>query len=95
MVDSHTPRTWESPMAEDFAEHEKFDRTDYTDTPLLKEIESLAASTDQSLDEFEKLTMRQIHDIAVTHYGKEKLPEIWVIWADYNRPDLEQYMGDL
>ncbi|QDU97148.1 hypothetical protein [Lignipirellula cremea] len=83
-------------MPEEFFPNvDKFERSQYEGTPLLETIEALSQATGKTLDDFEQMTMRQIHDLAVAHYGKENLPEIWSIWDDWNRPGQEQYMGDL
>jgi len=62
--------------------------------PLKEAVLELCRKTGRGMAEMEQLTMGQISALAQEAYGEE-LPEFWQVWDDWNRPDLEQPMGDL
>jgi hypothetical protein len=74
---------------------ERFNRKESAGTPLFAAVEELCRlNPGRSLDDMERLTLGEIFAIAAGTYGGE-LPEFWRIWQDWNRPDLQQPMGDL
>lgn len=73
---------------------DRFNRREATGTPLFRAVEELGRLSSTSLEEMEQLTLGEIYQMAEAAYGDE-LPEFWRIWADWNRPDQVQPMGDL
>ena len=73
---------------------ETFCADDFSGTPLLEGMKTLASETGQTLADFETMRIGAIVDLAKSHYG-DALPEIWRIWIDWNSNDGPQPMGDL
>jgi hypothetical protein len=74
---------------------EKFSRRDAANTKaLMAALDDLCQATGRTLEDFERLSMREIYDLAAETYGQQ-LPEFWRIWHEWNLPGQFQKMGDL
>ena len=74
---------------------EKFSRRDATNTTaLMAALDDLCQTADRTLDDLERLSMREIYNLAANTYSQQ-LPEFWRIWHDWNLPGQIQAMGDL
>jgi hypothetical protein len=71
-----------------------FCRRETAGTPLLAAVDALALRTGRTLDHMELLTLGEIAELAIDHYGAN-LPEFWRIWIDWNQHGQAQPMGDL
>jgi len=60
---------------------------------LLAAAEELSARSGRTLDELERLTMRQVHQLAVATF-RDQLPEFWVQWAAWHDDWGTGEMGD-